>query len=224
MRPPARVPHNVRCVALAALAMIACRIMAGAAQWGERWTRNMVSPATNLPAAFRPDSTEEVIWTAELGHETYGSPVIADGRVYIGTNNRRSRDPRRTGDRGVLMCFDAADGRLVWQLMVPQRTGDVYLDWPGAGLCSPPTVEGDRLWVLDNRGELLCLDLRGLANGNDGPFLDEAALFTPEGETPIPLGELDADVIWRLDLKESPGICTHDSGMPPCCWPMGSPI
>lgn len=183
------------------------------AQWGERWSRNMISRATNLPAAFRPDANHDTtVWVAELGHETYGSPIIAGGRVYIGTNNRRPRDPRRIGDRGVLMCFDAGNGALLWQLVTPKRTGDVYLDWPGAGLCSPPTVEGERLWVLDNRGELLCLDVFGLANGNDGPFQDEAALFTPEGESPVELGDLDADVIWRLDLKETPGIYTHDAG------------
>ncbi|MCX7819662.1 MAG: PQQ-binding-like beta-propeller repeat protein [Kiritimatiellae bacterium] len=191
---------------------VGMRTPAAAAQWGERWTRNMVSSATNLPAAFRVDSPEDVAWVAELGHETYGSPIVAGGRVLVGTNNRRPRDARRVGDRGVLMCFDEADGRLLWQLVTPKRTGDVYLDWPGAGLCSPPTVEGDRLWVLDNRGELLCLDAAGLANGNDGPFTEEAALLTPEGEEPVPLGGLDADVIWRLDLKVAAGIYTHDAG------------
>jgi len=204
--------NGLRAAVLVVSSVLASAPDVGAAQWGERWTRNMVSPATNLPASFRPDSPEEVAWIAELGHETYGSPVVAGSRVYVGTNNRRPRDPRRTGDRGVLMCFDTERGQLLWQLVIPKRTGDVYLDWPGAGLCSPPTVEGDRLWVLDNRGELLCLDVHGLANGNDGPFLQEAELFTPEGEAPVPLGDLDADVIWRLDLKQTPGIYTHDAG------------
>ena len=45
------------------------------------------------------------------------------------------------------------------------------------------TVDGDRAYVLDNRGVVLCLDVRGMANGNDGPFRDEAAYMTPRKGT-----------------------------------------
>jgi hypothetical protein len=36
-------------------------------------------------------------------------------------------------------------------------------------------VDGNRVYVVGNRGEILCLDRDGQANGNDGPFLDELA-------------------------------------------------
>lgn len=177
---------------------------------GEAFTRNMMSCETGLPAAFDPASGSNVAWTAELGGQTYGSPVIARGRAWIGTNNQRPRDPRRTGDRGVLMCFREDDGRFLWQLAVPKRSHDRYLDWPGTGLCSPPTVVGDRVYVLSNRGDRLCLDIHGMANGNDGPFLDEAAFLAAEGVPPIDPGPMDADILWALDLKDTPGIYTHD--------------
>ena len=210
-------PRNLRISAAFAVAVpafglaIASAPAADRPQWGERLTRNMVSPETGLPATFDPATGRNVVWSAALGAETYGTPVIAGGRVLVGTNNRDPRDPRRSGDRGVMMCFDEADGRFLWQLAVPKRTGDIYLDWPGAGLCSPATVEARRVYVDSNRGELLCLDLDGMANGNDGPFRDEGVLLTPEGEAVVEAGPLDADVIWRLDLKETPGIWTHDS-------------
>ena len=42
---------------------------------------------------------------AELGSQSYGNPVVADGKVLVGTNNEALRDPAIKGDKGVLMCF-----------------------------------------------------------------------------------------------------------------------
>jgi outer membrane protein assembly factor BamB len=137
--------------------------------------------------------------------------------VYLGTNNENPRDPARTGDRGVLLCLVELTGNLLWQLVVPKQEEDIYMDWPKTGISSPATVEGDRLYVVDNRGALLCLDMRGLANGNDGPFREEARYYSPRGTnapaTPAPLGPLDADILWKFDLKEDPavGIWPHDA-------------
>src|SRR5690348_1518989 len=132
-------------------------------QWGSAWTRNMVSSERNLPDAFDPKSGKNVKWTAELGTETHSTPIVARGRVLIGTNNGHPRDPKHEGDRGVLLCLDGRDGHLLWQLVCPKLEDDQYLDWPKAGMCSSPTVEGDRAYTLTNRGELVCLDMKGLA-------------------------------------------------------------
>ncbi|HRZ57905.1 MAG TPA: PQQ-binding-like beta-propeller repeat protein, partial [Candidatus Paceibacterota bacterium] len=56
-------------------------------QWGHAWTRNLVYNETGLPYSFDPASGRNVKWVADLGTETYSTPVIAGGRVYIGTNN-----------------------------------------------------------------------------------------------------------------------------------------
>jgi len=50
------------------------------------------------------------------------------------------------------------------------------------GICSSPTVEGDRVYVVTNRCELLCLDTEGMGNGNDGPFKDEASYLAQPAE------------------------------------------
>jgi len=76
------------------------------------------------------------------------------------------------------MCFDEKTGALLWQLVVPKRDEDAYMDWPDTGISSPATVEGDRVYLVDNRGEVVCLDAKGMANGNDGPFRDEGAHMT----------------------------------------------
>jgi len=210
-------------LALASLAFLgwgmAEALAADAPQWGQAWSRSMVSSERNLPTTFDPATGKNIKWSAELGTETHSSPVVAGGRVYIGTNNGHPRDPKHVGDRGVLMCFEEQTGHLLWQLVVPKRDEDVYFDWPQSGISSPATVEGDRVYIVSNRGEVICLDVRGLANGNDGPFLDEGAHMTPKPLDPVALlsvtnltpGPLDADIIWLFDLTTGAGIWSHDA-------------
>ena len=38
----------------------------------------------------------------------YGGPVVAGNKVFIGTNNEKPRDPKIKGDKGILLCLNAA--------------------------------------------------------------------------------------------------------------------
>jgi outer membrane protein assembly factor BamB len=180
-------------------------------QWGQRYSRNMVSNETGLPGTFDPATGKNIKWVAPLGTQTYSTPVVAGGRVLIGTNNDRPRDPRHKGDRGVLLCLDEKDGSLCWQLVVPKLVPAVYRDWPRSGICSPATVEGDRVYIVSNRGEVMCLDLNGLTNGNDGPYKDEGRHMTPRNAEPLAVTEKDADIIWLFDMHAEVGIHQHDA-------------
>src|SRR5262249_29735583 len=70
-----------------------------------------------------------------------------------------------------------------------------------------------------NRGEVMCLDAKGMANGNDGPFQDEGGHMTvkpPEtgssnASAKLTPGPLDADIIWLFDLPTGAGIWSHDA-------------
>ncbi|HPD47174.1 MAG TPA: PQQ-binding-like beta-propeller repeat protein [Anaerohalosphaeraceae bacterium] len=182
-------------------------------QWGHYPTRNMVSTETGLPTTFNPVTGENIKWIVDLGTESYATPVVAEGCVFIGTNNAKPRDEKHKGDRGVLFCLDEKDGSLKWQLIVPKLTEtpfNPYLDWPRSGLCSPVTVEDGRVYALTNRGEAVCLDINGLADGNDGPFTDEARHMTPADEPPLDLGPLDADIIWLFDVHAEVKSYPHD--------------
>ena len=186
-------------------------------QWGQRHTRNMVSEEKGLPDAFDPATNTNIKWVAKLGSQAHSTPVVAAGRVFIGTNNKDPRDPRHEGDRGVLMCFDEKTGSFLWQLIVPKREEDRFLDWPEMGLCSPATVEADRVYIITNRDELICLDIDGLADGNDSPYTDEGKRMARQGTPPMQPGKLDADIIWAVDLPLEHGVWQHDS-------PHGSPL
>ena len=68
-------------------------------QWGARHSRNMISGETNLATAFDLDAGTGIVWSVDLGG-AYGSPVVAQGRVFIGANNSEPLDERHRGDRG----------------------------------------------------------------------------------------------------------------------------
>ncbi|MDO8628942.1 MAG: PQQ-binding-like beta-propeller repeat protein, partial [Phycisphaerales bacterium] len=112
---------------------------------------------------------------------------------------------------------------------MPKREEDPYHDWPKSGVSSEATIEGDRAYIVDNRGVVLCLDVKGMANGNDGPFRDEAAYMTSAtnaaaatagGTNSAPRtphsallepGPLDADILWTFNLTTEAGIWSHDA-------------
>ena len=48
-------------------------------QWGQAWSRNMVSDEANLPADFDPATGRNVLWTAEIGTQSYVSPIVSGG-------------------------------------------------------------------------------------------------------------------------------------------------
>jgi outer membrane protein assembly factor BamB len=162
--------------------------------WGGTAHRNMVSALKNLPDSWDAKSGTNIKWKAQLGSTSNGNPVVAGGKIFLGTNNGNPRNPEIAGDKGVLMCFRESDGAFLWQAVTDKLDGD--RDWPEEGVSSSPAVEGKRLYYVSNRGELVCLDTEGLTDGrNDGPYQDEAHR-----------GSTDADVIWKLDMRKDLGV------------------
>ena len=60
------------------------------------------------------------------------------------------------------------------------------------GLCSSPTIDGNRVYVVSNRGQVLCLDVNGQADGNEGPFVDEGVYMRDARTFPDKPGRFDA--------------------------------
>src|SRR5262249_34076319 len=106
--------------------------------------RNRVNlTARNLPTEWDVKKGTNIRWSAEVGSRAYGGPVVAGGKVFVGTNNDNPRDPAIKGDRGVLMCFDEKTGKFLWQLVFDKLPTGQVNDWPGEGIASGPVVEGD---------------------------------------------------------------------------------
>lgn len=192
-------------------------------QWGgPKPGRNMHAPVKGLPDSFEPGKfkagTEEidlqtakhVKWAAKLGSQSYGNATVAGGRVFVGTNNDSPRDPQHQGDRSILMVFDEKTGGFLWQLVVPKLTSGKVNDWENLGLLSSPTIEGDRVYLVTSRCEVMCLDVNGLANGNQG-FQDEAQYVVGPGKPKARIGPKDADIIWKYDMMDELGVFPHNA-------------
>jgi outer membrane protein assembly factor BamB len=162
-------------------------------QWGGSSARNNTPQGKNIPSewnigsfdsktgAWIKEGSENVKWAAALGSQSYGNPVVANGQVYVGTNNGAGYLKRypATIDLGVLVAFRESDGKFLWQHSNEKLpTGRVH-DWPLQGVCATPLVEGDRLWYVTNRGEVVCLDTQGFHDNKDnGPVTkDPGRLF-----------------------------------------------
>lgn len=126
------------------------------------------------------------------------APVVHQGRVLVGASVPLlgDNDPYRP-TTGAMLCLSADDGKLLWKAehpRLPLRANDMI------GVCSKASVDGDRVYYQSNRGELMCVDLLGFANGNDGPVRDEAAT-----------GATDVDIVWRIDMPQQLGVMKLDA-------------
>lgn len=176
--------------------------------------RNMVNLRDKgVPDNFDPEGPR-LLWKAQLGSRAYGGPVVANGRVLVGTNNELPRNPRDTDkngepvDKGILMCFDAQTGKFLWQAVHDKLPSGQVNDWPKEGLCSTPVVEGDRVYYVSNRCTVVCADLNGLANGKQGHTLRG---IDPKTGKQIDYDSLtDADILWELDMIKELNVFPHN--------------
>ncbi len=194
-------------------------------QWGGSNERNFVSTQTGLPVKMNPgkkkkgsedidmSTTENCIWVAKLGSQSYGTCTVAGGQIFVGTNNENPRSPKHTGDRGIVMCFDEKSGSFKWQMVSPKLGAGKVSDWEFLGMCSTPTIVGDKGYVVTNRCEIVCIDTKGLGDGNQG-FADEAKyLAVPDKDgklAPIEPDSTDADILWIYDMRKELGVFPHN--------------
>ena len=191
--------------------------------------RNMVSPETGLPDTFRPGeksptgegmlpgTTENVRWVAKLGNLICGNPTVAGGRVFVGTDDASlqgdTRLKRTKG--GMVWCLDEKTGRTLWRLAVPVRSKErlpenAHYGQQNLGVCSSPAVSGNRAYVVTSSCEIICLDVKGQADGNDGPFKEEGAYIAGDKNPHAELEKTDGDILWKYDLVKELNICPHD--------------
>jgi outer membrane protein assembly factor BamB len=122
--------------------------------------RDSVWRETGIVETFPPEGPP-VRWRAPIAGG-YAGPAVADGRVYVMdyvTGGDRTGDPNsRSSLQGEerILCFSAADGRLLWKHGY-QRPYEI--SYP-AGPRATPTVDGDRVYTLGAEGDLFCLNAK----------------------------------------------------------------
>jgi outer membrane protein assembly factor BamB len=171
--------------------------------------RNLVNTFDrNIPGDWevQPGQQRNIKWSAQLGDRAFGSVVVAGGKVFIGTNNKNPRNPRDRGkaskeplDKGILMCFREADGKFLWQAVHDKLPAGRVNDWPQQGIPSMPAVEGNRLYYVNNRCEVICADTEGFLDGTNDGVQDEKYQDST-----------DADVVWRYDMIKELNVFPHN--------------
>jgi outer membrane protein assembly factor BamB/HEAT repeat protein len=159
-----------------------------------------VAQTGNPPVDWDTRTGRNIVWSVELGNETYGRPVVAGEVVYVGTDNARQMNPAYREEAGVLAAFQAKDGKFLWQDVAP-RVERGLREFLLASTTSAPYVEGNRLYYITAECQLRCLDTRGFRDGeNNGPYTNE--LFHDDQA---------ADIVWELDICGRLGVFPHEA-------------
>jgi outer membrane protein assembly factor BamB len=127
--------------------------------FGGSLSRNLVNTVDkDIPQDFdvAKGKAGNIKWSVNLGSKAYGGPIISGGKIFIGTNNGQPRDAKLKGDKGVMMCFEEATGKFLWQHVYDKLAAGRVNDWPEEGICSSPVVEGDLMYYVNNRSEVIC--------------------------------------------------------------------
>ena len=97
------------------------------------------------------------------------------------------------------MAFRADDGEFLWQATHDKLPAGRVNDWPMQGVCSTPAVEGDRVYYISNRAQVVAADLEGFADGENDGWGEEKFR-----------GENDADIIWAYDMIAELDVFPHN--------------
>ena len=159
-----------------------------------------VAATGNPPVDWDTTTGRNIVWSVELGNETFGRPVVAGDVVYVGTDNGRQLNPAFQEEGGVLMAFRAADGRFLWQDLAP-RVERGLREFLLPSTTSAPYVEGNRLYYVTAECQLRSLDTQGFRDGeNSGPYREE--VFKDNAA---------ADIVWELDMCGRLGVFPHEA-------------
>jgi outer membrane protein assembly factor BamB len=96
------------------------------------------------------------------------------------------------------MVFEEKTGKFLWQAVHDKLPNGAVTDWPREGLCSTPAIVGDRLYYVSNQCRVVCADVNGFANGNQG-FQNEKYRDA-----------IDADIIWEYDMMKELNVLPHN--------------
>jgi eukaryotic-like serine/threonine-protein kinase len=178
----------------------------------------------DLPAIRR---LPEVLWETALGSDLMGTPLYAEGVVYIGaydgtfyalaaktgqtlwtakTSEPIEKSIAVTGDvvivggfDGIIDAFDRGDGTLLWSFDA------------GAPAHAAPLIEGEQLFIVTSASVLALNVLTGeqiwqSAIGSDGgnigsPALEGDRLFVTIGNTLSAVDKVNGEELWRIQSE-----------------------
>ena len=161
-----------------------------------------------------PSSGPELVWSTSSLGAGYGSIAIQGDRIFV---------QMRVGQRSAVASLNRSDGTFVWsRALGATRNSD-----QGPGPRGTPTVDGDRVYVLTENGDLACLAtedgtilwqrniLQDFGGRNipwlisESPLIDgDKVVVTPGGRGAgvVALDKMSGETIWTSqELSDVPG-------------------
>jgi outer membrane protein assembly factor BamB len=137
----------------ALLLVLTCTALAAAGNW-PAWRGpdgNGVSTEKDVPLTW--STTENVRWKTPLPEPGHSSPIVWGDRVFL----TQSLDK---GTRRAVLCFDRADGKLLWQKETPFPNPEpTHATNP---YCSAtPVTDGERVIASLGSAGMVCYDFAG---------------------------------------------------------------
>ena len=97
-----------------------------------------------------PAQGPPVVWSASGLGTGYGSIAVKGDRIFVQGSN---------GKQSIVFSLNRADGKNLWS----KALGSAGSNDRGSGPRGTPTVDGDRLYILSENGDLVCLKIDGTA-------------------------------------------------------------
>lgn len=194
---------------LTALALTFAVVQARTGDW-PHWRgpqRNGISTETGWTDQW-PPTGPRLLWKAEVG-TGFASFAVAQGRLYT-SGNRNNVD--------TIFCFDAENGKPLWQHSYDADIGDKYFD---GGTAATPTFDEGRLYTLSRWGDVFCFDAQSgsvLWSKNiqkeaniripgwgfcGSPLVLGNRLLLNVGEGGVALDKTTGQILWRSANKEA---------------------
>lgn len=184
--------------------IVAC---AAAGDW-PRWRGPLgtgVTAETNLPTKW--SKTENVKWRVALPEPGNSTPIVIGDRVLV---------TQAVGNRRQLMCFDRAEGKLLWETGVTTKFKEpTHATNPYAS--ATPVSDGERVIVSFASDGLYCYDLDGkeLWKRDD---LGRQIHIWGNGSSPVLHGDLcflnfgpgETTCLFAIDKKTGKTVWKHD--------------
>jgi outer membrane protein assembly factor BamB len=146
---PAAHPYLPRMTGKSPLAVLAALTLSFAAAQAD-WlhyrgpAQNGVSPEKGWSAQL-PAGGPRVLWKASLGKGTSSVTTSGDRAFTMGFADGKD----------VVYCLDAKSGKALWRFDYPSELAPQMFE---GGPRSTPTLDGSRVYVLGQEGQLFCLD------------------------------------------------------------------
>ena len=211
----------IPCALAAAAVLGAVQLAAGSS--AEDWPqfrgihRNGVSAETGMLGSW-PEGGPKEVWRVPIG-EGYSAVSVVGNRLYTMFADNDEEKPTEFA-----AAFDAATGKELWRVPVGEKSITQF----GNGPRSTPTVDGDSLYVLGSRGDLVALATKDGAERwrinlteafgsqvpywgfSTSPLIDGKQLVIegggPEGKSYVALNKKTGETRWTFgDGPQSPG-------------------